>query len=520
MSKVALYRKYRPQTFDGVIGQDIIVKVLTNQISKGSVSHAYLFTGSRGTGKTSCAKIFARAINCVSPINGSPCGKCKVCKELENPTNLDIIEMDAASNNGVDSIRDLREIIGYMPSHGKYRVYIIDEVHMLSSSAFNALLKTLEEPPAHVVFILCTTESHKLPATILSRCMRFDFRLVALNELARLVESIFDKEGITAEEKAVLHIAKLGEGSVRDTLSIADRCLNAGNKLTYDDVLNITGISRIEESAELIESVIRSDVKNLLEKIESMASAGKSISLISRDLMQYARDMIAVLSGAPQLVAAADEAISKMTELCGITDAAFMVKLISALSGADAELRYSVSPKIVLEGTLLSLCVLSTKTSSRTQPAPISEEAPAKKETPFVPIKSEKQTADDEMFDSVNDPEKAVELLGGILKALRSGDERYLPLYGEWRQVQQENIRLIGNIFIVYVDKRRHLVLSNPEYVSRVSNILSAKDGYKFQICLLEEKASTDKLSEIIKAAGGSAVLLDKKNRRINNPDN
>ena len=197
--KTALYRKYRPSTFDGVIGQDVIVSTLVHQIERGALSHAYLFTGSRGTGKTSCAKIFARAVNCKHPVNGSPCGECEVCKALASPSNLDIVEMDAASNNGVDKIRELRENIDYMPSVGKYKVYIVDEVHMLSPGAFNALLKTLEEPPAHVIFVLCTTEVHKLPATILSRCMRFDFRLVPLDKLAALVADIFAKEGVKAD---------------------------------------------------------------------------------------------------------------------------------------------------------------------------------------------------------------------------------------------------------------------------------------------------------------------------------
>ncbi|MBP3582028.1 MAG: DNA polymerase III subunit gamma/tau, partial [Clostridia bacterium] len=214
---LALYRKYRPRTFEEVIGQDHIVKTLVNQIKLDKISHAYLFTGSRGTGKTSTAKIFAKAINCADSKNGSPCGKCEVCKSLDG-ANIDVLEIDAASNNGVDEIRDLREKVKYPPVVGKYKVYIIDEVHMLSTSAFNALLKTLEEPPAHTVFILATTEVHKLPATILSRCLRFDYKLVSLEDLSNLLKSILKAENVTFDEQAINIIARAGEGSVRDTL--------------------------------------------------------------------------------------------------------------------------------------------------------------------------------------------------------------------------------------------------------------------------------------------------------------
>lgn len=508
-----MYRKYRPAVFDDVIGQEMIVRVLTNQIKKGSISHAYLFTGSRGTGKTSSAKIFARAINCLSPVDGSPCCKCAVCKALETPTNLDVIEMDAASNNGVDDIRDLREVIGYMPAYGKYKVYIIDEVHMLSSSAFNALLKTLEEPPAHVVFILCTTEVHKLPATILSRCMRFDFGLVPTDKLAALVKKIYGQEKIKADDEAILHIAKLGEGSVRDTLSIADRCANAFDKLSYEDVLKITGVSRMEESAQLIEAVIRSDVKNVLIKIEEMSAAGKNISLISRDLMKYTRDLMAVLSGAPQLVSASADVLAEMQRIAGMTDTAFLVKLITVLSGVDNELRYSVSPKIVLESTLLSLCVL-------TMPAPekqseIKQEsaaAVASEPPPIAPAK--KQSVDEQLFDRANDQDRAIELLGSIHKSLRSGEEKYFPLYGEWRNVDRDNVRFIGDTFVAYVDKRLHLVLSDSAAYTHVSDILAAK-GAKLQIALLSEKNEPDKVAAILKAAGNAAVVVDKKGRVI-----
>ena len=220
-----LYRKYRPESFDDVIGQENVTAALKNQVIKKRVGHAYLFTGSRGTGKTTCAKIFARAINCLSPVNGSPCGKCAVCEQLKSPNCVDIIEMDAASNNGVDEIREIREKVKYAPAVAAKKVYIIDEAHMLTAGAFNALLKTLEEPPEHVVFILATTEAHKLPATILSRCMRFDFRLIPTEKIYALIKKIYDEEHVEYEDAALRLIAKAGEGSARDALSVADRCM-------------------------------------------------------------------------------------------------------------------------------------------------------------------------------------------------------------------------------------------------------------------------------------------------------
>ena len=226
MAYLALYRRFRPSGFDSLVGQDHVVRTLVNQIKTDKVGHAYLFCGARGTGKTSAAKIFARAINCLSPVNGSPCGKCEVCKALADGANLDIVEMDAASNNKVENVREIRDKIQYPPVSGRYKVYIIDEVHMLTTEAFNALLKTLEEPPKHAVFILATTEVHKLPSTILSRCMRFDFRLIPTAQIAEHIAKIYREIGKDFEPAAVQEIARAGAGSIRDALSVADICVS------------------------------------------------------------------------------------------------------------------------------------------------------------------------------------------------------------------------------------------------------------------------------------------------------
>lgn len=353
---LALYRKYRPKTFDEVVGQDHIVKTLENQIKMDKISHAYLFTGSRGTGKTSSAKIFARAINCLNPKNGSPCGECEVCKALSE-NNMDILEIDAASNNGVDEIRELREKVKYPPVVGKYKVYIIDEVHMLSSSAFNALLKTLEEPPKYVVFILATTEVHKLPATILSRCLRFDFRLVSLEDLSALLRKVLTNENIKFDEQSINIIARAGEGSVRDTLSIADRCVSfAGNELTSEKVISVLGVSKRETLIKIVGHILEKDIGETLVELDSVLGTGISPLVFASDMISYFRDLLlinALGENARNVVVVKDDIFLQMQSQAKHENYGTIVNAIEKLSGVEQELRYSVQPRIVLETTLI-----------------------------------------------------------------------------------------------------------------------------------------------------------------------
>lgn len=356
MAYLALYRRFRPSGFRGLIGQDHVVRTLTNQIETGRIGHAYLFCGARGTGKTSAAKIFARAINCLSPENGSPCGKCEVCRALADPSNLDILEMDAASNNKVENVREIRDKIQYPPVSGKYKVYIIDEVHMLTTEAFNALLKTLEEPPKHAVFILATTEVHKLPSTILSRCMRFDFHLIPTKEIAALIGKIYREIGKEYEEEALVAIAKAGAGSVRDALSIADICVSyRDGKLTYRDVLEILGATDSSKITETLAHIFASETGEMLEIVESLADSGKSIGVLCRDLISRVRELIVckTCKTAKELLELPDDVFSSLKQLADSVDEHRLLRTVEIFSEAEATLRYSQTPRVVLEAACI-----------------------------------------------------------------------------------------------------------------------------------------------------------------------
>ncbi len=288
---LALYRKYRPSVFDDVCGQEHITTVLKYQAAEGRVSHAYLFCGSRGTGKTTSAKILAKAVNCLSPVGGNPCGKCEACIAIDSGATTDVVEMDAASNNGVDNIRDLRDEVTYAPAMLKRRVYIIDEVHMLSSSAFNALLKTLEEPPEHVLFILATTELHKLPATIISRCQRFDFRRIGIDDIKRRLHYIADAEGITLEDSAAERIARIAEGGMRDAVSLFELCSGGGTAVTDEHVHNTLGVSGYTALCDTAKAVANRDMKTLFS-IMADVSETKDVSVFWQELISFWRDML------------------------------------------------------------------------------------------------------------------------------------------------------------------------------------------------------------------------------------
>ena len=356
MAHLALYREFRPKTFDEVIGQDHIVKTLTYQIQSKTISHAYLFCGTRGTGKTSCAKIFAKAVNCLNPQNGSPCGECEVCKKLSDGLSLDIMEIDAASNNRVDEIRDLREKVGYLPSVGKYKVYIIDEVHMLTDSAFNALLKTLEEPPEHIIFILATTEPDKLPSTILSRCMRFDFKLVGTDDLTNLLKKVFENKKINYEPKALELIAKAGNGSVRDTLSVAEMCKAfSGDNITYKSVQDCLGMTDDDTLFEISKAVIFKDGGKILQKVDKMYEEGKNFNVFLADLCDYFKNALTYKLTENYDFKVPKNILENYKYIADNSTEKFLLDSLKKICDNLSQIKYSYNIKIFVETTLLSL---------------------------------------------------------------------------------------------------------------------------------------------------------------------
>ncbi len=457
MDYIALYRKYRPTNFDEVVGQTHITTSLKNQIKNEQISHAYLFTGTRGTGKTTIARIFAKAINCEQPVNGSPCNKCKTCLALSDPSNIDITEIDAASNNRVEEIRDLREKVKYPPVSGRYKVYIIDEVHMLTDSAFNALLKTLEEPPKYVVFILGTTEVQKLPATILSRCLRFDFKLIANEELEGLVKRIFEDSKIKYENEAVSLIARLGEGSARDTLSIADMCVAFTNRnVTYKSVVEAVGTTDVNTLKVLAEFLLTKQINGMLAEIDRIANSGKNLAQLAKDLTGYFRD-IAVVKTCKNyeeiLKYPADILVDlKQFEKYDINRVLEILKTVGSL---EQEFKYTQNPRALFEIVMLGLVTNDsneiekriTDLENKIQSMVLPQQIVAKKDEKIektvdvdIPVSTEGRVSP-----KVLDKLDSREVFGKMLAWLRENNE--FRLYVMLEKISDYNIK--NNEFVI-----------------------------------------------------------------------
>ena len=367
MSYTALYRKFRPTAFEDVKGQEHIITTLQNQIKANRIGHAYLFCGTRGTGKTTVAKIFAKAVNCEHPVNGSPCGECAMCRSITAGTSMNVIEIDAASNNGVDNIREIREEVTYRPTEGKYKVYIIDEVHMLSIGAFNALLKTLEEPPEYVIFILATTEVHKIPITILSRCQHYDFKRITIDTISARMQELMDAEQVEAEEKAIRYIAKAADGSMRDALSLLDQCIAfyLGQKLTYDHVLEVLGAVDTDVFSRLLRSILARDVPKVLDMVEELVMQGRELTQLAADFTWYLRNLLLVKTSdsIEDVLDVSSENLAQLKEEAQMIEVDMLMRYIRIFSELSGQLKYATQKRVLLEVALIKLCTPAMEVS-------------------------------------------------------------------------------------------------------------------------------------------------------------
>lgn len=361
MSYMALYRKWRPDTFEEVKGQEHIVTTLKNQLTHDRIGHAYLFCGTRGTGKTTVAKLFAKAVNCEHPKDGSPCGECPSCKAIAEGSSMNVIEIDAASNNGVDNIREIRDEVQYSPTEGRYKVYIIDEVHMLSIGAFNALLKTLEEPPSYVIFILATTEAHKIPITILSRCQRYDFRRISIETISHRLEDLMQREGQEVEKKAIDYIAKTADGSMRDALSLLDQCIAfyLGETLTYEKCLDVLGAVDLEVFVRLLRAVEEKQVTQAVDFIDEIIWQGRELGQFVVDFTWFMRNLLLIKSS-PDGIAKLDfsqDTLDSMRVIAEEISMEALMRYIRIFSELSNTIRYASQKRVVLELAVIKLCV-------------------------------------------------------------------------------------------------------------------------------------------------------------------
>lgn len=360
MSYQALYRKFRPDDFEDVKGQDHIVTTLKNQIQSDHIGHAYLFCGTRGTGKTTVAKIFAKAVNCEKPSEKGPCGECEMCRAIAAGNSMNVVEMDAASNNKVDDIRQVIEEVQYSPAQGKYKVYIIDEVHMLTTSAFNALLKTLEEPPSYLIFILATTEVHKIPVTILSRCQRYDFKRISVETITNRLGELLEREGIQAEERALNYIAKLADGALRDGLSLLEQCISFyfGETLTYEKVLNVLGAVDNEVYASFTKVLVSGEVAEVLQIVDRIVAEGKDLGRFCDELIWYMRNlMIAKSTEHPEhIIDMSQENLMTLVDTAKSLEMEMIFRYVRVLSEVQNQMKYATQKRVIFEVALIRLC--------------------------------------------------------------------------------------------------------------------------------------------------------------------
>ena len=519
MSYKALYRQWRPKNFDEMVGQEHVTKVLKNQIQSNQTGHAYLFCGTRGTGKTSAAKIFAKGVNCLSEKDTKPCGECENCKSIQEETFIDVIEMDAASNNGVDNIRELRESIKYPPAKGKYKVYIIDEVHMLSTGAFNALLKTLEEPPSYIKFILATTEVHKLPATILSRCQRFDFRRISEQEMAERMKYICDNMGISMDMSALMLIARNAEGSVRDALSILDQCLALGSKaISRDDVIEILGTADDVFLLELTDCIAEKKSSDAIMLVHRIITEGKDIQQLIKDLIYHYRNLMIcnISKDIESIIPMSSENLECLKEQSNKLSISAINNAIMELSKTSADAKWSSQPRVLLELAVITLSTpeLNTSVEGLVERITALEKAlkNGKNEAGVVSVIKEVPEQNDTIKEEVSEKNKAK--LSNKKDAAESPIEKYSEkefqsiwsdIINEAREERPSLTMLSQGITLISMDEKsfmlhaesdakREYLLLNKDLIEEIFS-KHTKKSLKLQ-CIDVNRPKTDKTNE------------------------
>ena len=546
MNHLALYRQFRPRTFDEMVGQTHVTTTLKNQIKTGKLGHAYLFCGSRGTGKTTAAKVFAKAVNCQHTTDGNPCLDCSFCLDQ---TGVDIIELDAASNNGVDYIRDIKEKASFSPINGKYKVYIVDEVHMLSVNAFNAFLKILEEPPSYAIFVLCTTEPQKIPQTILSRCMRFDFRLVGLNDLIKLLTDILSKVGKKVTPQAISAICTAGDGSVRDTLSIADRCLAfcEDRVLDYEDVMNILGATDNSCVETLATAILRGDIAKILTTTQSLIDAGKNVIALARDLTTVFRNILVcqTVPTAQQLLGLPNERFDRLKKEADEYSVKKVTYALNVFAKTESDLRYALNPKVFIETMALKVATstgevdvdglearlyrLEKRIEELSKNPPIQTvmvnkvEAVSNANTSLgdtndtqqpkrqlnASTDTQKQEKDFTTNSAQNDVKpksdhSSMEVWGKIMAVLRTNNDDFLLTICE--NVEKTFIEN-DSVFVALARSGAFAILNKSDNNKKIQKILSDFTSLRFEVRVFEEKDTWDQSLQQFKGLAGDVPL-------------
>ena len=519
MSYTALYRKFRPGEFEDVKGQDHISKTLQNQIKADRIGHAYLFCGTRGTGKTSVAKIFAKAVNCEHPVNGSPCGVCDSCKAISSGTSMNVIEIDAASNNGVDNIREIREEVAYRPTEGKYKVYIIDEVHMLSIGAFNALLKTLEEPPEYVIFILATTEAHKIPITILSRCQRYDFKRITIDTIAARLTDLMQKENIEVEEKAIRYVAKAADGSMRDALSLLDQCIAfyLGQKLTYDNVLEVLGAVDTEVFSRLLRELLERNVAKVMKSLDELVMQGRELSQLAADFTWYLRNLLLAKcsDNMEDVLDVSTENLAQLKEEAQMIENNTLIRYIRIFSELSNQLKYATQKRVMMEVAFIKLCRPEMEVEQDT----LLERIRALEEQiqQGIAVRPQAAAYAEQTVEEVPGPK--VELTKALHEDVKAVAKDFRPIVNQLSGMLRNCLKMarlsVGNqdqLLIVLPDEVSAGVVGTPEHREEIEHLIEQRIGKTVAIevqCVEEGRRFEDSFVDIEKVVHMDITVED-----------